>query len=284
MRKFFLSLLIMLCVAMPLVANEQEQEFDFSRIFDKNEPEVVAADKMLKFLEKTNPDEADRLRKLRDTDEKQFYEQIHDIGRSMREKYSDMRRRRMAEPPHGSGRGFGQDFQERSRDSYMEAVRRRNEEFMDWLGENYPDKANQIEENFDSNPERAFRDLMPIIAKYRDIFETEKKNPELAAQMKKDIDLRDRRDQILERIAAGADEAEQKDLTVELKQVVEARFDLILYQKQIRFEELRKRLEQLEKEIARQEAALIQLSSQRQEQIQKRVQELLDRDLQLSWD
>ncbi len=280
-------------------------------IFDEDVREGMH-EKMLEMIERGNPERANQLRELRSTSPEQFETEMAEIGKKMQGKFADARKRskepdavtratdkgdwkqapprdepmRPETPAH---KGKDGTFAEPrrggpARDSYMEIMRKRNEEFLEWLKVNYPHQASEFEKANEANPERAFRDLMPVMMRYRGIFETEKKNPELASLMKKDIDLVDRQEEILRAIKSTEDGKGNEALTAELMTVVAARFDLILKKRQMRFDELKERLTQLENEIRKQEADLEELSKQRDEQTQKRVAELLADDTQIKWD
>ena len=178
----------------------------------------------------------------------------------------------------------GRDRSERFRDSYRDIMRKRNDEFIDWLRDNFPVEAERFDIAAEANPEESFRDLMPLMMKYREIFVTEKKNPELAELMKKDMQLHERRNEILTALQNTDNEQERQKLETEIKDIVAARFDLILEKRKMRFEELQRRLEELSKEIERQKIELSELDSRRDEQIQSRIEELLSADKKMKWD
>jgi tRNA/tmRNA/rRNA uracil-C5-methylase (TrmA/RlmC/RlmD family) len=170
------------------------------------------------------------------------------------------------------------------RDSYRDIMRRRNDEFIEWLRENFPSEAEKFDIAAGKDPDMAFRDLMPVVMKYRDIFEAEKKNPELATLMKNDIELHERRNEVLQVLKATEDEAEKDKLQAELEQIIAARFDLILEKRRLRCQELRDRLKQLAEEIEKQEADIEELNSQRDEQIEKRIEQLISSQDKALWD
>lgn len=289
---------------------QQMQAVDEERnIFDEDVKEGMQ-EKILEFIDRTNPGKGRELREMRETNPEQFEKEIADFGSKMREKFSETRKKakepdavtratnkgdwKPSQPQNESqrpeqgrkGKDGGFADQKRmgpAKDSYMEVMRKRNEEFIEWLKINYPQQAMEFEKASEANPERAFRDLMPVMMKYRDIFETEKKNPELASLMKKDVDLLERQDEILKAVKNSEDQKIKDDLIAELRTITEARFDLILKKRQMRFDELKERLAQLEKEITKQEADLQTLSEQRDIQIQKRIDELLADDNQVKW-
>jgi hypothetical protein len=328
--KFHIMFIIMAVVfILPSVSSfaQQEDDYDQINIFEEDVKEK-RVEKLLVFLEKSNPQKARQLQELRREDPERFDVEIEEFMESMREKMRSQRMKPQTDavtratdqgdwqqprktqspgdddeskqrrpgrhtnrnapdeeimPPREPGQmGMGRG-RKSGQDSYKEVMRKRNEQFIEWLGENFPSEAEKLQQATEADPETAFRYIMPVMMKYRDIFETEKKNPELASLMKKDIELKDMRDRLVEQIhSTPADETEQ--LREQLSDVVAARFELILDKRRMRFEELAQRLEQLENEIARQKQDLRVLEEQRQEQIDNRLQELLAEDRKIRWD
>jgi len=273
-------------------------------IFDEDVMEVKNQ-KILELIDRTNPEKGRQLHELLENNPEEFQKEINEIGEKMRERFNEGRKKGKEpdavtratdkgnwQPPKGpeddeqppKKGGKASEGRRPARESFMEVMRKRNEEFVDWLKVNYPEQAEEFEKANEANPERAFRDLMPVMMKYRDIFETEKKNPELASLMKMDVDLLERRAEIIAAIQKAEDQKSKDKLSEELKTVVEARFDLILKKRQMRFDELKERLTQLQAEIKKQEADLDTLSAQRDTQVQKRVEELLTEDKEIKWD
>lgn len=319
--KVIIAILIASFALFANAATEEQQTTDDTQqikaeeernIFDEDVKEEMQ-EKILEFVDRTNPEKGRQLHELRETNPEQFEKEIQETAKKMREKLGEAHKRnkepdavtratekgewKPAEPgdemprpePQGARKGKEGGFGDAkrggpARDSYMEIMRKRNEEFVEWLKVNYPEQAAEFEKATQVNPERAFRDLMPAMMKYRDIFETEKKNPELASLMKKDVDLLERQTEILAAAKNAQDQKAKDEITTELTTITEARFDLILKKRQMKFDELKERLAQLEKEINKQEADLEELSKQREVQIQKRVEELLSSDKEIKWD
>ena len=187
-------------------------------------------------------------------------------------------------PPPYDAETAGRDRSERFRNSYRDIMRRRNDEFLEWLKESFPLEAEKFDIAAEKSPETSFRDIMPLMMKYREIFETEKKNPELAELMKNDMELLERRNDILATLKNTDDEQRRQSLESEIRDIVAARFDLILEKRKMRFEELQRRLEELSKEIERQKSELSELDNQRDEQIQNRIEQLLSNNSGIQWD
>lgn len=165
----------------------------------------------------------------------------------------------------------------------LKNMQQKHEEYLSWLKENYPDEAAKLEEVRQNNPELYMRQVMQSVRKYGRIAEASRDNPELAAVLKKDVELKARRDEILERLASA--QAEEKEaLTAELRQIVSKRFDLIVQRKQLQHKKLLERLEELKKQVERSEAEVKTWKMSKDEKVEARLNELLERSEKFRWD
>ena len=122
--------------------------------------------------------------------------------------------------------------------------------------------------------------------KYGRIYEEGRRNPELANILIEDLELKKRRDELVKNIKATTDEREKKKLVAELEDVVAGRFDLIVRRKQITYEWLLKRLDELRKHI-RQSRAEINIWREekfKNDNVKKRTQDLLEETPKINWD
>ena len=83
--------------------------------------------------------------------------------------------------------------------------------------------------------------------------------------------------------AAETDEEKQK-LKARLKEVMSVKFDLRLKRKQIEYEQLLARLEELKKEASENKAQLDKWKDRKDEEVQKRLERLLSRTEKFDWD
>jgi glycyl-tRNA synthetase beta subunit len=118
---------------------------------------------------------------------------------------------------------------------------------------------------------------------YWGIIEAQLSNPALAEVLKKDMVLKEKRNQLLEQIKATKDETKKTELTQQLKDVLGQRFDLIVQKKQLRYEELKKRLEQLQDDLKKSQAELETIKDKKEQQVQKHLDELLNRSEEIDW-
>ena len=119
---------------------------------------------------------------------------------------------------------------------------------------------------------------------YGRIAEATRENPKLAKVLKEDLELKKKRDKLLGRIRAVSDEKKKKELTAQLEEIVGDRFDLIVRRKQIRYEQLRKKLEKLKKQVKQSEAEVEKWNELKDEKVKERLEELISQTEKFNWD
>ena len=225
------------------------------RRFDLTDEEI---DRIMKKLSQSDPGKVKELEKLRKEDPDEFQSELRKHGREE----------------------FGKIIRERI-NKWREKIR---EEFIEWLGKNYPREAAELAK-LKGKPELYWKKYELLKKKYWRIFEAEKRNPELADVLKEDLRLREKRDELLRKIKSEKDEKKRKELIGQLEEVVGDRYDLIIRQKQIAYERLLKRLEDLKRKIreSRGEIAESRQEKVRKENIKKRMEDLLKEIKKFKW-
>jgi hypothetical protein len=178
----------------------------------------------------------------------------------------------------------GHENMARNHGDFRERLAQRHEEYIKWLEKNYPDEAKELAQLKQENPDRYLERLNESFEKYGRLARADKNNPELAKLIRQDIELKAQIEQKLEQIRQSANDKEKQKFTDELQQLISKRFDNIVAQKQIRYQELNKRLENLKKEITKQEFELEKLKGKKNEEVKKRVDELVNEKDQIHWD
>jgi len=249
-------------------------------------------DRMLERLAETDPNEAERLRDLRDEDPEAFKSECHQIMMSKaRERFGDedgrgrqgqRSSRRTRRNTAGAGRG-SDGRSGKGREMIREKLRSNEKDLVEWLGTNDPNTAKELTELKDTNRGQYMRRLAIEMKKHRGIVEAQKKNPELAKALTADLKLRDKRNKLMKQIAEATDEDEKEELTEELEDVVSQRFDVLLKKKQIQFEELKKRLEELEKQVEKSEENLDEFEDNKSDYIEERLESLTSGEKKFNW-
>jgi hypothetical protein len=217
-------------------------------------------DRILKDLKERSPEKAKELEKLREKDPEKFN--------------SELRRHAREE--------FGKVVRER-----IEKWRQqRQTDFLEWLAKNVPDEAEDLAKLKERSPDLYDQKYELVSKKYGRAFEESRRSPELAEVIIEDLRLQKRRDQLLGKINTSKSQREKKKLTSEIEEVVGHRYDLIVRRKQIVYEWLLKRLEELQNRIKESRADIhkAQDAKVKAENIKKRTQELLEEKKGFNWD
>ncbi|MHC4528975.1 MAG: hypothetical protein ACYS29_13955, partial [Planctomycetota bacterium] len=101
-----------------------------------------------------------------------------------------------------------------------------------------------------------------------------------------DLELKKQRGQLLRKIKRVTTEDQKRELIAELKEVVALRFDLLLRRKEIEYEQLHARLEQLRKRVEESEAEVAKWKEAdfKSKNVQSRVDDLVGGAEKFRWD
>jgi len=247
------------------------------------EPTPEQIDHILAELKEKNPQEANELTKLREKDPNTFKMELQN---HMREQFMSrmMEQRR---PQQGGPAGqpqAGHDMP--GPESMRERIQEKTDEFLKCLKENYPDEATKLEQLKKDNPEQYMRAMMISGKKYGPICQAVKDDPNLAKVLKQQMELRCKRAELLKQIKTTADEKQKKAMTTELEQIVGQQFDLIVKRKQMAYEDLTKKLADLQKEVDKKKTEVERWKSKdfKNQRIKERVNELLTEPERFEWD
>lgn len=177
----------------------------------------------------------------------------------------------------GRQRGMG-------REMIRDRFRNMETEITSWLEKNEPNTAKELSALKESNPRAYMRRLTMEMRKYREIMDAQQTNPALAELLKKDLGLKEKRNELLEKYKAATDEKQKKELMSQLKDVISERFDLIIKKKQLKYEELKKKLEELQNNVKSSQAELENYKKNKDELIKQHLDELVNKTGQFDWD
>jgi hypothetical protein len=227
------------------------------RRFELTDEEI---DRIMKGLKESDPAKVKELAELREKDPEKFRDELRKHGREE----------------------FGKIIRERI-DNWR---KRRRAEFLEWLGKTAPKEAQELAKLRETNPDLYAEKFDLVWKKYARIFEEGRRNPELAEVLLGDLELQKRREELLKKIKDANSEKEKKKLAAELEEVVADRFDLIVRRKQIAYERLLKWLEELRERVreSRGEIAKWRSDEFKNENVKKRMDDLLEETPKLSWD
>lgn len=242
-------------------------------------------EQILSRLRQADPNRAHELEKLRDQEPDKFEAEIRQI---VRRRFGGPGQEGPQRGDRRGGRGFrgGSGPGEEGRfEPMMRRHRQRFGEFLEWLKQEYPDQAEKFGKWVQSGSDRR-RHLPPGAGTYMKIWEASKESPELAEVLKEDLELKKQRGQLLRKIKRAATEDQKRELIGELKEVVALRFDLLLRRKEIEYEQLHARLEQLRKRVEKSEAEVAKWKEAdfKSKNVQSRVDDLVGGVEKFRWD
>ncbi|MFA5293581.1 MAG: hypothetical protein WC496_11170 [Phycisphaerae bacterium] len=245
---------------------------------------------ILEKIKSDNPEEGARLEKLRDENPKLFRMEIRKSARDYMAKQAgfESNQPRRQGPMGGEQPMDMRDDRESmqgmmGREKVREHMQARENEMTAWLEKNEPEKAKELAALKETDPKGYMRRMMLEMKNYRQIIDAEQANPALAEVLRKDLVLKQKRNELLEQLKGTTDEAKKKELTEQLRTVLGERFDLIVQKKQLRYEELKKKLEELQQAVNKSQAELETIKSKKAEQIEKHLQELQSQSESIDW-
>lgn len=227
-----------------------------SKRFELSEEEI---ERIMKSLKKSDPEKAKKLEELRNDDPNKF---IFELGMYGGEEFGKVMRERI----------------ERWRNQ-------RRDKFLEWLQNNYSQEAKGLAGLKEKDTELYLEKSENVRRKYWHIFEEEERNPELANVLKEDLELKERRDELVAQIKGTKNEREKEALAEDLQEVVGRRYDLIIRRKQIEYERLLKRVQELQKRLEESKAEIAEWRNEsfKRENVKNRVEELTGGGL-FKWD
>ncbi len=216
--------------------------------------------RILNSLKQSDPNAVKKLEKLRKEDPNNFQAELRKYGR---EEFDKVIRERID--------GFR---------------RQRQNDFQQWLTKEYPKEAENLAKLKANDPNLYIERFDTIRNKYWHIFEEERRNPELAEVLKEDLELKDKRDDIVIRIKAATNEKDKQKLTAELETVVSRRFDLIVRQKEIAYERLLKWLEELGNRVRESRDELTKCKDEKfkAEKVKEHIKDLTEASQKFRWE
>jgi hypothetical protein len=229
--------------------------------FDLTDEEI---NRIMEGLKERSPEEAKELEDLRKKDPEKFQQEL---------------RRHASEE-------FGKIVSERMEKRREKWRQQRQAEFVEWLQKSLPNQAEELAKLKDRNPDLYGKKYDLAWRNYGRIFDESRRSPELAEVLLDDLKLQRRTDELSAKIKTAKNESEKKKLTADLEEVVGLRYDLIVRKKQIAYEWLLKRLEDLQNHIkeSRAELGIWQDPKTKAENVKERVEYLLEEKKGFSWD
>lgn len=269
LRRGVLLMVIGAALALPAAPGRAEEKKDGADIwteveqtgrrrFDLTDEEIG---RVMKWVKEKNPDKLKELEELRKNKE-----EVDKFVTKLREYAKD-------------------EYDKVIRERFDKYRQRRREEFLDWLKKEYEWQAKELDKVKSQDSKLYDAKFQLVWDKYRRIYEAWRWNPELGKVLKQDMMLKHRRDKLVEKLKKEKDDKKKKELAQQLWEVVGDRFDLIIRRKQIAYDQLLKRLEELKKEINDQKNEIKEWRGDefKEKAMRERVKELLEGMPKFEW-
>lgn len=166
--------------------------------------------------------------------------------------------------------------------TWKEKLEQKYVEFIEWLQQNFPDKAKDLLADRDKKPEEFVQKLTEVMKIYEPIQRADRYYPELGAALRKELELQAQLNQLIIDIGRAAPE-DRPALIARLRENVSARFDNIIEKKQLMYNHLHNRLEVLQKRLEGQAKELEQLKADKEKSIEQRMKELIEQNEKINW-
>ncbi|MCI0499237.1 MAG: hypothetical protein L0Y36_06115 [Planctomycetales bacterium] len=220
---------------------------------------------ILEELKKTDPQRAEQLAALRQSDPPKFIDAIR----------QEIRKHTPSEKPDAKP--------QEEQPQWKEQLEKKHELFLVWLEKGSPEDFKELVQLRDSSPEKYAQQILDLMKTYEPIQRAERYSPKLAEAMKQELELQKQQNETLLQIRLAAPEQRQK-LIEELNRLISIQFDTIVLEKQLRCELLHNRLQALTKELETQAAELDALKNYKSQAVENRIKELVERNEKVNWD
>jgi hypothetical protein len=162
----------------------------------------------------------------------------------------------------------------------------RNAKFVEWLKANYPKEEQTLATLKDRSPQLYISMFDRLLKEYGYIYEADSSNPEMGAVLKEDRELKKRADDLCRQLRREKSEAKRQTLGAELQDIIAKRYDLIVRRKEIAYEQLLRKLDELHKQVrdSKDEIAIWRKPEIKQENVKERIQALTDSRVRFKWD
>lgn len=218
--------------------------------------------RVMEDLKKRDPEKAKELSKLREKDPEQLRNELWKHARKEMDKILKER--------------------------WEKWHRERRAAFLKWLEKNFPDEMKELARLENAEQDLYNKKYELIWRKYGRIFDETRRNPdsEWAKVLLEDMKLKNRRDELVAQIKSTKNKGSELKLIAELEEVIALRYDVILKRKQMGFERLLERLEDLRKQISenRKDILKYQDPKTKEENVRQRTTELLEIKRKSLWD
>jgi len=252
---------------LPCRADQKDEKQEDKTIFAEDEPRErrrpgtfeltdEEIDRLLKAVKEGDSKKAEEIAELRENNPKKFREELK---KHAREEYDRIVGERV--------------------ERWIEGKRQeRRAAFKDWLKENVPQLADELEKIKSRGPDLYSRKYDWAYEKYRRVFDESRRHPEEARVLLEDLKLQDKRDYLIGEIKRTTNQKDKQRMVAQLEKVLSDRYDLIVIRRRMAYERLLRRLEHLQNHIKKSRVEIEEAKKKdiKDENIKQRIQTLLE--------
>lgn len=170
---------------------------------------------------------------------------------------------------------------------YAERAQKRQEQHIEWLKENYPNDVNELMELKEKKSKLYSEKISLSMRRYRRIKDAQDdNNTELADVLKKEMELNKEKYDLLRDIKSTKREKKKQELIDELKDVLSQKYDIIVQRKQMAYEKLLEKLDELKTQVKESKNGVQQWKDAefKEKNIDARLKEMLGKDEKFHWE
>ena len=155
---------------------------------------------------------------------------------------------------------------------------RRRKEFLEWIEKYVPNEAEELARLKEKEPELYTQKYRLTLRRWGRIYDRTRRNPEFAKVLVLDVQLSERESELIVKYKAAEGEDDKNELMAQLDEVASDRYDLIVRQKQMEYEQLLRRLEALQNQVKAsiEEIKIYRTDEFKDEKIKERMKELTE--------
>lgn len=217
-------------------------------------------ERIMQGIQKRDPAKAKQLAELRQKNPEKFRTQLREQGQP--------------------------ELDQMIRERFDARRQERNTKFLEWLKVNYAAEEQGLTKLKEKDPQLYISEFDRLMRLYGYIFEADSSCPELGTALKADFQLKKRAGDLVREIRNEKSDAKKQALGMELQDLMGKRYDLIVRRKEIAYEQLLKKLAEMQKQIqeSKDEIGKWRDPKVKQQNVRQRTETLTENKVRFKWD
>ena len=157
-----------------------------------------------------------------------------------------------------------------------------DEQVIAYLKECFPVEAENLKV-LEKEPNAYEVKLKSLRSAYRRLIKAYRFDPEYGKVIVTEVKLRIKRNGILDKLKAAKTKQDKTKLRADLSNTVSKEFDIAVKVKRFKYEQLRARIKRMEKHLATREEEVKKLVTRKDDEIKRRIEELIKGEEKINW-